>query len=124
MNTLNYEKMKYKTLFYDVTAFANRLPDDCLQIIAKYAYDESRYLLLERIPKINTLDSWRYVRLYLPNKKLYTIYHSWYYYYDNNSKRWFWNISNFVELNWTVTNYHETYELRNECWKQGVYMNI
>ena len=43
--------MKYKTLYYDVTAFASRLPDDCLRIIAKYAYDESQYKYLERIPK-------------------------------------------------------------------------
>ena len=47
------KKMKYKTLYYDVTSISHRLPDDCLRIIAKYAYDESRYKYLERIPKVN-----------------------------------------------------------------------
>ena len=47
--------MKYKTLYYDVSAFAQRLPDDCLRIIAKFAYDETKYEALKKIPKCDTL---------------------------------------------------------------------
>ena len=44
--------MKYKTLYYDVTPIAHKLPDDCLQIIGKYAYDESKYNAIKEIPPI------------------------------------------------------------------------
>ena len=65
--------MKYKTLYYDVSAFASRLPDDCLRIIAKYAYDESRYKYLERIPKSMPSKLGVSVDLIISNEKYYRL---------------------------------------------------
>ena len=71
------KEMKYKTLYYDVTAFASRLPDDCLQIIAKYAYDKSRYLFLERIQPLQVIYSGHIcfvsVRLYVTSRVSYML---------------------------------------------------
>lgn len=44
--------MKYKTLYYNVEPIAQLLPDDCLRIIAKYAYDDSKYKCIQERPTI------------------------------------------------------------------------
>ena len=37
------KKIRYKTLYYDVSVIASNLPDDCLKIVCSYVYDDSRY---------------------------------------------------------------------------------
>ena len=73
--------MKYKTLYYDVTPIAHKLPDDCLQIIIKYAHDELKYNAIKTIspilhpPLLNGigLSSVQLNSPYLDGRRLYRI---------------------------------------------------
>ena len=107
--------MEYKTLYYDVTLISHRLPDDCLQIIAKYAYDKSRYLFLERIPKSTThvLGLSRYethVRLYVTNYKYYKLN------YHDYASRYY--IFLFDKSSCSLSSMIERYKLIENCWTQ------